>query len=82
MSVKDEVLRYFLEKGEIPGCNEEEHLQCNYVQMKLLSSLNIVEMVVYFEGLYNIYFSDKDVGSDGFQTIGGLIDLIEHLRKK
>jgi acyl carrier protein len=81
MVVKDIVLSFLRTKNNIPGESETEQLACEYLDHGILDSLGIVEMVAEFERILNIRFSAEDMQSEEFRTIGGLILLIENLRK-
>jgi acyl carrier protein len=84
MDVKDTVLNFFEShaKNPIPGNTEEERLNCYYLDMGIIDSLGIVEMIMELEGKYGIYFTDDHLQSYEFQTIGGLIKLVESMIKE
>lgn len=84
MDVKETVLK-FLEaraKNPIPGETEEERLSCYYLDAGVIDSLGIVEMIMELEGKYEIFFTDDHLQSYEFQTVGGLIGLVESMIKE
>jgi acyl carrier protein len=44
--------------------------------------MGIIEMITYFEDTLGIRFSPEDLMSQEFQTVGGLITLIEKIQKR
>jgi acyl carrier protein len=77
---KTKVLQFLNSKGEIPGATEEEQLRYAYLENRLIDSMGIIEMVVEFESQFGIQFSPDHMSSQEFQTVGGLIALIERLQ--
>lgn len=77
--VKAEVLRYLEGKGKLPGATEADKLRYEYLSAGLIDSLGIVEMVEEFERRFGVRFRPEDLQSQDFQTVGGLIGLIERL---
>lgn len=84
MDVKETVLNFFKThaKTSLPDSKEEEYLSCYYLDMGIIDSLGIVEMIMEFEGKYGIYFSEDSLQSYEFQTIGGVINMVESLIKE
>lgn len=77
MNVKEEVLSYLESCNQIPGETEEQLLSCNYLDVGIVDSMGIVMMITEFEERFEIHFDAVDLQSYEFQTIGGLIGLIE-----
>jgi len=84
MDVKETVFHFFKThaKKTIPGETDEEHMSCYYLDSGVIDSLGIVEMIMELEGKYGIYFTDDHLQSYEFQTIGGLIKLVESMIKE
>jgi acyl carrier protein len=84
MNVKETVFRILetLSKNPIPGETEEARLNCYYLDSGVIDSHGIVEMIMELEGKYGIYFTDDHLQSYEFQTIGGLITLVESMIKE
>ena len=80
MHTKDIVLKFFDEKGGIPGDGLQEKLDCHYLDIKIIDSMGIIEMVTLFEDSFKIRMKAEDLQSNEFQTVGGLIELIDRLR--
>jgi acyl carrier protein len=78
---KDTVLDFMLRNGRqpLPG-NEADALACAYLDSGIIDSLGIISMVSEFESKFAIRFSAEDMQSYEFQTIGGLITLVNRLR--
>ena len=84
MDVKETVLKFFevRAKNPIPGETEEDYLGCYYLDSGVIDSLGIVEMIMELEGKYEIFFTDDHLQSYEFQTIGGVIKLVEAMIKE
>ena len=82
MHTKDIVLKFFDEKGGIPGDGLQEKLDCHYLDIKIIDSMGIIEMVTLFEDSFKIRFEAEHLQSKEFQTVGGLIELIKRLQLK
>ena len=80
MQTQDIVFKYFDEKGGIPGNDLKEKLGCHYLDIKIIDSMGIIEMVSHFEEIFKIQFRSEDLQCEEFQTVEGLIQLIEKLR--
>ena len=80
MNVQQTVLEFFSQKGGLPGSTTEEQLTCAYLDAKIIDSMGIIEMVTHFEDAFGIRFSAEDLQSQEFQTVGGVVALIERIR--
>lgn len=80
MHTQDIVFKFFDEKGGIPGNGLQEKFACHYLDIKIIDSMGIIEMVTLFEDSFKIRFEAEDLQSNEFQTVGGLIELIDRLR--
>lgn len=83
MNVEKIVLKFFKSKGSFPGHSNSKYLDCNYIEAGLIDSMQLVEMIVFFENEFKIKFTNKDLQSIEFRIIGGLINIINrHLATK
>lgn len=84
MGVKETVLDFLKShaKNPLPGGNEEEYLACRYLDLGVIDSLGIVEMIMEIEEKYGIAFTNDHMQSYDFQTVGGVITLVESLIKE
>ena len=80
--IKNNVISFFQAKGEIPGKTETERLACAYLEVPLIDSMGIIEMIIEFEEQWQIHFSPQHMQSPEFRTIGGIVELIENLTKE
>ena len=80
--IKNTVIAFFQAKGEIPGKTETERLACAYLEVPLIDSMGIMEMIMEFEEKWQIRFSPQHMQSPAFRTIGGLVELIENMTKE
>jgi acyl carrier protein len=80
MNVTQTVLEFFESRGGLPGATEREKLAFAYLDAKLVDSMGIIEMISHFEEIFNIRFESNDMQLEQFQTVGGLIEVIERLR--
>lgn len=81
MNIKSEVLKFFEQKSNLPGNSEKEKLNYYYLDEGLIDSMEMVEMIVHFENLFQVFFTPQDIQSDNFRTPGGLISIIENFKK-
>lgn len=79
--IHERVLGYMRSKGAIPGDTEEAKLSFEYLTSGLIDSLGIVRMVVEFEREFGVHFEPAHMQSQDFQTVGGLIRLIQRLSR-
>lgn len=49
----------------------------NYVKGGIVDSLGLLEFVLELEDAFSITLTDDEIATEEFQTIGGLMDLIE-----
>ncbi len=82
MNVKEEVLSFFKANAlkPLPGDTEADHLGCHYLDIGIIDSIGIVKMVMEFEEKFKIQFDADCMQTYEFQTIGGLVQIIEQLR--
>lgn len=77
MDVKEAVLSFIDSNNRVPGNTEEERLSCSYLDTGIIDSMGIVLMITEFEERFGILFDAEELQSHEFQTIGGLIGIIE-----
>lgn len=81
MDTKERVREFFLENAQRPLPNDElGFMACRYLDEGILDSMGIVLLVTEFEDAFGINFSAEAMQSYEFQTIGGLIGIIDGLR--
>ncbi|GEP42489.1 acyl carrier protein [Brevifollis gellanilyticus] len=80
MNVTQTVLEFFDSRGGLPGSTEQEKLACAYLDAKVIDSMGIIDMISHFEDTFGIRFEADDMQSEEFQTVGGLVQVIEKLR--
>ena len=79
MDTRRLVLDFFARNARGPLPPDDSALECHYLDAGLIDSLGIVTMISEFESALAIRFSAEDMQSYEFQTIGGLIQLIDRL---
>ena len=79
MDIGKEILEFFKSKGEFPEKSENDIVNYNYLEMGLIDSMELVEMIVLFEDKFKIKFSTENLQADEFRTIDGLIKLVNEL---
>jgi acyl carrier protein len=82
MNVADSVLAFFDARGGLPGATREEQLRCAYLDEHVLDSMGIIDMVSQFEETFGVRFEADHLQSLEFQTVGGLVQIIEQLRSR
>ena len=80
MNVTQTVLEFFDSRGGLPGSTEQEKLACAYLDAKVIDSMGIIDMISHFEDTFGIRFEADDMQSEQFQTVGGLVQVIDKLR--
>lgn len=80
MTVAEMVLDFFESRGGLPGDAIDVKLRCAYLDEHVLDSMGIIEMVSHFEETFAIRFEADHMQSIEFQTVGGLVGIIEQLR--
>lgn len=80
MDVAETVIAFFDARGGLPGATREDKLHCAYLDEKILDSMGIIDMVSQFEEAFDIRFETDHLQSLEFQTVGGVIGIIEQLR--
>ena len=79
MNVKEKVITYMNDNAmsSLPTGEEKGVLECYYLDQGIIDSIGIINMITSFESEFGISFDAKDMQSYDFQTIGGLIRIIE-----
>lgn len=78
--VKHAVLDFLGERAPLPGVTEAELLALDYLDVGLLDSMAVVELVVTLEDRFGVRFEPEDMQSLDFRTVGGLIGLVCRLQ--
>jgi acyl carrier protein len=79
MNIGKEILVFFKSKGNFSEKSENDVTNYNYLEMGLIDSMELVEMIVLFEDKFKIKFSTENLQADEFRTIGGLIKIVNEL---
>ncbi len=82
MNVKEKVIAFLEARNKLPGVSDKEKLACNYLDTGIIDSMGIVTMIMEFEQNFGIHFEAEDLQSFEFQSVGGLIQIIEKLISK
>lgn len=73
------LLRWFEQRGTVPGTTPEEQLQVNYFDVQLIDSLGVIQLIAEVEEHFGISFHERHFQDRRFATIGGLSELIAEL---
>ena len=79
LSTKKVVLKFFNGRGDIPGSTNEEKMACRYLDVGLLDSFGLVDMILEIEEKCGFRFEAEQMQSPEFRTIGGVIAISEKL---
>lgn len=81
MNIEEQVRVFFSIHGkhDLPG-DRAAFLEYRYLDQGLIDSFGIVSLIGEMEEKCDIHFSAEDLESYEFQSIGGLISIIERLR--
>ena len=79
MDAETVVLDFFARSAQnpLPAGNTAALLNCRYLDMGIIDLLGIVRMITEIEADLGISFSAEDMQSYEFQTVGGLIGIVE-----
>ena len=72
---------FFAQHGKSPLPSGEDALTVHYLDDGLIDSFGIVTMITDFESALGVTFSAEDMQSYEFQTVGGLIGILDRLAK-
>ena len=78
-NAREAVLEFFNCRGGIPGGTEDEKLACRYLDVGLLDSLGLVDMILEIEEKCGFRFEAEQMQSPEFRTIGGVIEISQNL---
>lgn len=83
MTMKHEELvrEFFTQHAKSPLPSGKDALSVQYLNDGLIDSFGIVTMITRFESELGVSFSAEDMQSKEFQTVGGLIGILERLAK-
>jgi acyl carrier protein len=78
VDVKNHVLTALQKKYSLPEDIDIDTF--NYIEKGYMDSLGLIQFIAVLEDDFGIEFSDCDLASESFKTIGGLIRIIENKR--
>lgn len=70
---------FFAKNASSPLPDGKEGLDVHYLDIGLIDSFGIITMISDFEGELGITFTAEDMQSYEFQTVGGLIGILDRL---
>lgn len=76
---KDAVLEFLAKHAASPLPLGDEVLAIHYLDEGLIDSLGLVTMISELESKLNVRFSAEDMQSYEFQTVGGLVQILDRL---
>lgn len=82
MDAQEYVLSFLRARGEIPGATVDEYMACEYLDVGLVDSFGLVELILDCEDKFSIRFGPEEMQSVEFRTIGGLVGLINRLTEE
>lgn len=74
-TIRDFVLNYLQKEYTFPDGADVDAI--NYVENGYIDSLALIKFVVELEDEFKIEFSDSELSSPAFKSVGGLIKLVE-----
>ncbi len=78
-SVEEMVLAYFRDRIDLPA-DRSVALAVRYTDHGYLDSMGVLNAVLAFEAEFDISFTDEQMAAPEFETIGGLIAMIQTAR--
>ena len=82
LDINKTIIDYFNSLGLDSKIRDDEILAYPYLEKGFIDSMGILEMIIKFEKEFKIRFKPEHMNSPSFRTIGGLIELIEKIRKE
>jgi acyl carrier protein len=81
MSTEEQLRQFFTSHGKLPlPADREAFLRIRFLDEGLIDSLGIISLITELEEERGIHFSADDLESYEFQSIGGLIGIVERLQ--
>jgi len=81
MSTEEHVQQFFSKQSKLPlPADRTAFLAFRYLDEGLIDSLGIIMMINELEEKCGVHFSAEELESYEFQSIGGLISVIERLK--
>lgn len=77
IELTNDLLRFFDERGGLPGNSLDEQLDLPLFEAGVISSVGLVELVMYLEQRYKIELDPEELQGPDFQTCRGIIRIIE-----
>lgn len=77
--VQNVVCEYLNAFSPLPA---NDPLGCAYLEIEIIDSLGIIEMVLNFEDKFGVQFSARHLQSPEFRTVGGVCDIIWRLMQE
>jgi acyl carrier protein len=76
----EQIVRDFFEQySKSPLPDGQEGLEVHYLDAGLIDSFGIVTMISDFESALGIAFTAEDMQSREFETIGGLVGILDRI---
>jgi D-alanine--poly(phosphoribitol) ligase subunit 2 len=74
------ILHFFASRGTSPVSLDRDAMDVNLLESGVVDSVGILELVLYLEERFDVRFGPEDLESPAFQTMGGIVELIERRR--
>lgn len=78
--IRSYVLEFINQRNPVPGETEAEQMSVAYLDIGLIDSMGLVELVAGLEDAFGVRFEPEDMQSPEFGTVGGLIAVVSRLR--
>lgn len=73
--IKEYILEYLQKNYDI---EEQDNINdFNFIESGYVDSIGLISFIAEIEEKYDIEFSDEEIMTDSFCTIGGLVEIIE-----
>ena len=80
MNVKEVIMNLIQKKYTIDETVDLEKF--NYIESGFVDSLGIIQFIAELEDEFSIEFSDEELASTEFKTVGGVIKIVEEKIKQ
>lgn len=74
------ILSFFASRSTSPVSLDDDSMDVNLFDSGVVDSVGILELVLFLEERFDVRFGPEDLESGAFQTLGGILDLVERRR--
>jgi acyl carrier protein len=73
--IRDFIINFFSEKEKLAGIGRQALVTMNFVDARLLDSIEFITLIAEVEEHFGLVFTESDIQSPRFSTIEGMVDI-------